>query len=84
MTLFLGIGNLGIPPTFLHDFPGPENGVFKVIMTIETGGIFDQVWIVDISPPITITNTGYVPGGVVDGTGYELAELNGFWHNGLL
>jgi hypothetical protein len=29
MALFLGIGDLGVPSTFLHDFPGPENGVFK-------------------------------------------------------
>jgi hypothetical protein len=49
-------------------------------MTVDAGRIFDQVWVVDISPPITITDTGNIPGGVVDGTGYELAELYRFKH----
>jgi len=84
MALLLGIGNLGFPATFLHYFPGPENGFFKAIMTIDTGGIFDQVWVVDISPVATVTDAGDVPGDVVDCTGYELAEFYGFWHDSLL
>ena len=31
---------------------------------------------------ITITDTWNVPGGVVNGTGYELAKFYGFWHDG--
>jgi hypothetical protein len=84
MALFLGIGNLGVPSLFLHDFPGPENGIFKMVMTVDVAWIFNQVGIIDIPPPITITDTRDVPGGVADGTGYELAEFYGFWHDGLL
>ena len=84
VALFLAIGYLCVPATFLHNPFGPENGVFKVIMTIETGRIFDQVGVVDISPVATITDTGNVPGGVVDGTGYDLAEFYRFFHDSLL
>jgi hypothetical protein len=73
MALFLGIGNLGVPSPFLHDFPGPENGILIAVMTVDSVGIFDQVGIFDIPPPITITDTRNIPGGVVNGTGYELA-----------
>jgi hypothetical protein len=43
-------------------------------MTVEMGGIFNQVGIVDIPPSITITitYTRDVPGGMANGTGYEL------------
>jgi hypothetical protein len=71
MTRFLGIGNLSFPSTFLHDFLGPKYGFFKAIMTVKTGRVFDQVWIVDIPPAI-------VPRCVVNGTGYKMAELYGF------
>jgi hypothetical protein len=43
MALFLGIGNLGVPSPFLHDFPGPENGILKMVMTVDVGWIFNQV-----------------------------------------
>jgi hypothetical protein len=51
-----------------------ENGILKKVMTVEMGGIFDQVGIVDVPPSITITitDTRDVPGGVANGTGYEL------------
>jgi hypothetical protein len=52
---------------------GPENGFFKAIMTVDAGRIFDQMGIIDIPPPITITDPGNIPGGMFDGTGYELA-----------
>ena len=73
MALFLGIGNLRLPSPFPHDFPGPEIGIFEKVMTVEAYGIFDQMGILDISPPITITDKGNVPSGVANGTGYELA-----------
>ena len=57
MALFLGIGNLGVPSTLLHNLLGPKDGFFKAIMTVEVSGIFDQVWVVDIPPAITITDT---------------------------
>jgi len=80
MALFLGIGNLGIPATLLHDFLGPENGIFKMVIAVNVGRIFNQVGVFNDPPAITITNTGNVPGGVADGTGYELAELYGLQH----
>ncbi|WP_174783984.1 IS1634 family transposase [Desulfosarcina alkanivorans] len=49
---FLGIGNFGAPSTFLHDFPGPENGILKATVTVDVGGIFDQVSVIDILPPV--------------------------------
>ena len=84
MTLFLGIGYLRVPTTFLHNPFGPENGILKMVMTVEVGRIFNQVWVVDISPVATVTDAGDVPGDVVDCTGYELAEFYGFWHDSLL
>jgi hypothetical protein len=80
MALFLGIGNLGIPATLLHDFLSPENGIFKVVIAVNVGRIFNQVGVFNVPPAITITNTGNVPGGVADGTGYELAEFYGLKH----
>jgi hypothetical protein len=84
VALFLGVGDLGIPTTFLHYSLGSEDGFLKAIMTVDTGGIFYQVAVFDVPPPITITDTRNVPGGVVDCTGYKLAEFYGFWHDGLL
>jgi hypothetical protein len=34
MALFLGIGNLGAPSTFLHNLLGLKDGIFKTIMTV--------------------------------------------------
>ena len=84
VALFLGIGYLVAPSTLFHDFPGPENGILKMVMPVDAGGILDHVWVVDITPVATVTDTGNIPGGVANGTGYELAEFNGFWHSGLL
>jgi hypothetical protein len=80
MTLFLGISNLRVPSSFLHDFSGPENGFFKAIMTVYAGRILNQMWIIDIPPPITITDPGNIPGGMFDGTGNKLAKLYRFKH----
>jgi len=66
VTLFLGIGDFDVPSTFLHDSFGSENGFFKAIMTIKMGGVFNQVGIVDVPPPIPITDTWDVPSGVVN------------------
>jgi hypothetical protein len=42
-------------------------------MTVKTGRVLDQVWVVDISPVATVTDSENVPGGVANGTRYELA-----------
>ena len=86
VALFLGVGNLRVPTTFLHNPFGPENGILKMVMTVEVGGIFNQVGVIDITPPapVSITDAWDVPRRVVYGTGYELAELYGLWHDDLL
>jgi hypothetical protein len=82
VALFLGVGNLGVPSPFLHYPFGLENSVLKMVMNIDTVLIHDQVGILDVSPPITVTDTWNIPGSVAYGTGYELAELYGSWHDG--
>ena len=84
MALFLYLGDFRFPSTSLHDFPGTKNGILEKVMTIDAVGVFNQMGIVDVPPLITITDTRDVPRGVIDGTGYELAEFYGFWHDGLL
>ena len=83
MALFLGIDNLRVPSPFLHDFPGPENGIFKMVITVDVAWIFNQVSVFNVPPLVSITDTGNVPRSVVDGTGYELAEFYGSLHDGL-
>ena len=56
-----------------------ENGVFELVVPIDAVGVFDQLNIVDVPPPIAITNTWIVPGGVIDGTDDELTNLFGLW-----
>ena len=73
VALLLGIGNLGIPATFLHDFPGPVNRILIAVITVDLAGVFNKVGVFNVSPSITITNSGNGPGGVANGTGYELA-----------
>jgi hypothetical protein len=63
---FLSVGEFGIPSTFLHDSLGPENSVLVMVMPVDSGGIFNQVRIVDIPPPpITVPDSWNAPGGVV-------------------
>ena len=68
VALFLGIGYLSAPSPFLHDFPGPENGILKMVMTVEVGGIFNQVGVIDITPPapVSITDARNIPGGMIN------------------
>ena len=75
VALFLGVGNLRVPTTFLHNPFGPENGILKMVIAIKVAGVFDQVGVFNVPPAITVTDTGNVPGGVANGTGYELAEF---------
>ena len=84
VALLLCVSDLGIPATLLHNLLGSENGVFVVIVTVDAVRVFDQLAVFDVPPAISITDAGDVPGGVVDCTGYELAEFYGFWHEGLL
>jgi hypothetical protein len=80
MALLFHVGNIGIPAMFLHNPFGTENGILIAVMTIEILVILDKVGVFNVPPPITISNIGYVPGGVINCYGYQLAELNGFWH----
>jgi hypothetical protein len=82
MTPFLGIGDFGFPATSLHDLLGSENGILKMILTVDVGGIFNQMGVGDDPPVVTIAYTGDVPGSVVHGTGYELTKFYGSRHDG--
>jgi hypothetical protein len=73
MAFFACFGNLRLPSPFLHYFPGPKNGIFEKVMTVDVVWIFDQLEIIDILPPATVQDAEDVPGGVVNGTDYELA-----------
>jgi hypothetical protein len=50
MALFLGIGNLRFHPRSCMISLGPKMASSKMVMTVDAGGIFDQVGIVDIPP----------------------------------
>jgi hypothetical protein len=84
MALFLSVGYFCLPPPTLHDFLGPKDSLLEKVMTIDTVGIFNQVGILDIPPPITVAYFRDVPSVVVYGTGYELAEFYRFFHGRLL
>lgn len=58
VTLLLGVGDFGIPSTFLHYSFRPENVIFVMVVSIDTVLILDQMSIVDFPPAVTITNTG--------------------------
>jgi hypothetical protein len=74
VTLFLCLGNLRFPSPILHDVPGSKNGVFVMVVSIDASGIFNQVVIFYVPPmPIAVTDSRNIPGGVANGTGYELA-----------
>jgi hypothetical protein len=77
VALNLAICHLGNPATFLHDLLGTVNGVFIAVVSIDMIGVGDEVGIVNISPPISISDEGNVPSGVVYCSGNELAELHG-------
>ena len=75
MTLLFHVGNIGIPAAFLHNSFGTENGILISVMTIEILVILDKVSVFNVPPPITISNIGYVPGGMINSSGYELGKL---------
>ena len=80
MAGFFNVGNFS-PPSFLfQERFKAKNGDFIIVVPIDTVGVFDQLSIVDVPPPIAITDTGNVPGGVIDGSGDELTNLHGLWH----
>jgi hypothetical protein len=81
VALLLCVGNFGIPSALLHYSLGSKNGVFVVIVTVDAVRVFDQLAVFDVPPPITVLDFGNVPGGVIYGTGYELAEFYGSWHD---
>jgi hypothetical protein len=53
-----------------------------MILTVDVGGIFNQMGVGDDPPVVTIAYTGDVPGSVVHGTGYELTKFYGSRHDG--
>ena len=73
------MGNFS-PPSFLfQECFKAENGIVVMVVPIDTVLIFDQLSIVDVPPPIAITDTRNVPGGLIDGAGDELTNIFGRW-----
>jgi hypothetical protein len=79
MARLLGVGDFGNPATLFHNPLGPENGIFVMVVPIDTVGIIDQLSIVDVPPQIAITDMGNVPGGGVS-SGYGLTQFNYLAH----
>ena len=79
MARLLGVGDFGNPATLFHNPLGQENGIFVMIVPIDTVLVFDQLSIVDVPPPIAITDMGNVPGGGIS-SGYGLTQFYYFAH----
>jgi hypothetical protein len=63
-------------PSFLLQEPfNTKNRILKMVITVDPVGIFNQVWVIDVPPLITISDAGNIPGGMVNGSGNKLAEL---------
>jgi hypothetical protein len=75
MALLFHVGNIGIPAMFLHNPFGTENGILIAVMTIEILVILDKVAVLDVSPHRAISDSWYIPCGMIDGSGYELGKL---------
>jgi len=81
MALLFSVTYFSIPSALLHYSLGTKDCVFVMVIAIDAVWVFHQVAVLDISPAISIADFWDVPGGMIDGTGYELAYLNGFWHD---
>jgi hypothetical protein len=81
MALILGVGDFGIPSTFLHDFPGTKIGILRLVMAIHMKMIYHQVRIFDVPQSVSITDTWNGPSSVVDASGYGLTQFNCFVHD---
>jgi hypothetical protein len=80
MALLLMLRDFGQPSFLVQEPFNTKNGILKIVMPIDSSGISDQVWGVDVPPLIAISDAGYIPGGVVNGSGNKLAELRRFCH----
>ena len=80
MALSLLIFEFCFPSPVLHYSPGPENGIFIAVISIDMIGIGNKVGIIDIPPLIPVTDTGYVPGSASNASGNKLRELYCFGH----
>jgi hypothetical protein len=63
-------------PSFLLQEPfNTKNCILEMVIPIDPVGIFNQVWVIDVPPIITISDAGNIPGGMVNGSGNKLAKL---------
>ena len=67
----LGVGDFSLPSLLFQECFKAENGIFVIVVPIDAVGVFDQLSIVDVPPPIAITDMGNVPGGRVS-SGHSL------------
>ena len=63
-------------PSFLLQKPlNTKNRILEMVITVDPVGIFNQVWVIDVPPLITISDAGNIPGVMVNGSCNKLAEL---------
>jgi len=46
-----------------------------MVIAVDAVCVLNQKAVIDISPHLAIPNFRYVPGGMIDGSGYELGKL---------
>ena len=78
---FLLSNDFSMPPKLFHNPLGLENGVLITVMANRMEMIGHQMWIIDIPPVVSITDTGNVPSGVVNCSGNRLTQLYCFVHS---
>jgi hypothetical protein len=83
VALLLDVDDFGDPAALFHNPLGTENGIFVMVVPIDTVLAFDKVGVFDYPPAITVTDTGNVPGGGVS-SGYCLSQLNCLGHGASL
>jgi hypothetical protein len=72
---FLFVFNFRLPALPFQQLSDSENRIFKMVIAVDAVCVLNQVAVIDISPHLTIPNFRYVPGGMIDGSGYELGKL---------
>ena len=70
------VRNIGSPATLFHNPLSTKNGVLVMVVSVDAVLVLDQMSVFDIPLAVTITDSGNVPGGIADRTGFELTDFN--------
>jgi hypothetical protein len=77
---FYFAGQRDLPALPFHQGFDARDGIFETVVPVEMSRVLHQMGITAIPPGIAILDPGNVPGGMVDGSGNGLNNLNGFGH----